>query len=267
MLNISEPPAAFSHRIPYSLALSICLAGLLLFLGIGAPLQSLNVVAGIWATELLIFLAFPYFALRWVGISLPPESRIEKEQFSGFFWGLGLGAANFFAFVVPLQFLSLSVFPKWLIEMFDSTQLFEGKAIWELGLLMAGVSIVAPFCEEFFFRGVVQTGLTERLSSAKALWVTSIIFSAFHLDPVGFMARLQLGILFGLLFMKWKSLWPAIGAHAANNLVSSVLFLAQWKEANAEAEPTLSSVAILSSAGLLAMAAIWIVNRASKPNA
>ena len=55
--------------------------------------------------------------------------------------------------------------------------------------------------------------------------VTAFVFSAFHLDPVGLTARFELGVLFGLLAWRAGSLWPAIAAHGANNLVSSVLFL------------------------------------------
>jgi hypothetical protein len=55
--------------------------------------------------------------------------------------------------------------------------------------------------------------------------VTAFVFSAFHLDPVGLAARFELGLLFGLLAWRSGSLWPAMAAHGANNLISSLLFL------------------------------------------
>ena len=39
--------------------------------------------------------------------------------------------------------------------------------------------------------------------------VTAVIFSAFHFDPVGFVARVEFGVLFGALRLYTGSLWPA----------------------------------------------------------
>jgi hypothetical protein len=80
----------------------------------------------------------------------------------------------------------------------------------------------------------------------------AVVFSAFHMDPVGFVARFELGLLFGLLYWKTGSLWPAVMAHAANNITTTVLYLVgKAQEGQAvEEEPDGWSVLLVASIGL-----------------
>jgi uncharacterized protein len=121
--------------------------------------------------------------------------------------------------------LSQHLLPQDVIERFDGSQLFTNQTSLERVVFVIGISVAAPLCEEFFFRGIVQRGLMTRLGPLTAILVTSLLFSAFHLDPVGFLARTELGVLFGVLAWKSGSLWPGIAAHAANNTIATVLFL------------------------------------------
>jgi len=169
--------------------------------------------------------------VRYAGVSFPGWRPI------GF--GFALGAVNFFAIVVPIQFAAQSIAPLWMKEQFDMSHLLENQTPWELAALIGGVGLAAPFCEEFVFRGVLQQGLMSSLSNARrAIAWTAVIFSAAHLDPVGFSARLELGVLFGILFWKTGSIWPGAMAHAANNLVSTGIYFAV-KGARADVEDPL----------------------------
>jgi len=226
---------------------------LALFLVVGGSVQFLNAAFGIWFTELFIFLA-----LAWL---LPRLGRWKPALYTGLTpmpggataLGFMLGVANFVALVVPIQFLATRLAPEWLREMFDGARLFERQTPLELGVILAGVTVAAPFCEELFFRGVFQRGITPPApySPVSALVFSSVVFSAFHLDPVGFVARVELGLLFGWLFLRTGSVWPGIAAHAANNLVSSVLFLmakASGQEAG-EADTETNPLVILALSG------------------
>jgi hypothetical protein len=149
--------------------------------------------------------------------------------------------------------------------MFDGSRIFEGQTTLELSLMLAGVSLAAPFCEEFFFRGVFQKGLLRTsLSQAGAVLLTAVIFSAFHFDPVGFVARAELGVLFGALRLYTGSLWPSIMAHSANNVVSSVLFLTmrQLAAESSDQRPELRAVLLVSAMGMLAMGFLLKLARA-----
>jgi membrane protease YdiL (CAAX protease family) len=237
---------------PRTLALGGAALALALFITVGGFVQFINPAFGIWFTELFVFLALGWVLLRHAGwrplvyTGLTPASRAPT------LFGFLLGVANFFALVVPIQFAAQLVMPEWLTKQFDATRLFAGQTSVELALILAGVTVAAPVCEEFFFRGIFQKGLTPAppASPVRALVVSAVVFSAFHLDPVGFVARVELGLLFGWLYLRTGSLWPSIAAHAANNSVSSVLFLLAKALGQEAADELPDPRAVLALAGL-----------------
>lgn len=106
-----------------------------------------------------------------------------------------------------------------------------GKIIW-VALWTLAMFVVVGFSEEVVFRGFLQRRMEmyyrEKGSSNYkliALLITSAIFSAIHLDPIGFGTRLVLGILLGYLAQKrnYTIVGPMI-AHGVNN--SAVVILA-----------------------------------------
>ncbi|AGC45946.1 CAAX amino terminal protease family protein [Myxococcus stipitatus DSM 14675] len=247
----SAPPPP-EPRSPRGLALGGAALALVLFILVGGSVQFLNAAFGIWFTEIFIFMG-----LAWL---LPRVGGWKPARYTGFTpvplastgFGFLLGVANFFALVVPIQFVAQKLAPEWLKEMVDGARLFEQQTPLELAIILTGVTVAAPICEELFFRGIFQKGITPAppASPTRALVVSAVVFSAFHLDPVGFTARVELGLLFGWLYLRTGSLWPGIGAHAANNLVSSLLFLAA-KAVGSEAEDADTSIqAVAGLAGL-----------------
>lgn len=245
-------------RSPRGLALGGAALALVLFIMVGGSVQFLNAAFGIWFTEIFIFLA-----LAWL---LPRVGGWKPARYTGFTpvprattgFGFLLGVANFFALVVPIQFIAQKIAPEWLKEMVDGARLFEQQTPVELAIILTGVTIAAPVCEELFFRGIFQKGITPNppQSPVRALVVSAVVFSAFHLDPVGFTARVELGLLFGWLYLRTGSVWPGIGAHAANNLVSSVLFLAA-KAAGSESDDADTSILAVVGLAALGWLALW----------
>ncbi len=231
MQDIPRPPDAPAPPAepgsPFRLAVGGAALALALFITVGGTVQFLNPAFGIWFTELFVFLGLGWVMLRYSGWRPQVYTGLAGMPRAATLFGFALGVANFFALVVPIQFTAQQLAPEWLTEMFDATRLFEGQTALELALILAGVTVAAPLCEEFFFRGIFQKGLAAQPSASpmRALVVSAVVFSAFHLDPVGFAARVELGLLFGWLYLRTGSLWPSIAAHAANNSVSAVLFL------------------------------------------
>ncbi len=257
-----EPPAPATSPLPIAVLGAVIV--LALFLTLGGATQLLNAAFGIWFTEIFIFIGAPWVLLRAAQYEPLGYTGLRAPALSPAALGFALGVANFFAFVVPIQYAAQTVAPEWLREMFDGSRIFEGQNALELAIMIAGVSIAAPVCEEFFFRGVFQKGmLRTSLSQAGAVLLTAVIFSAFHFDPVGFVARVELGVLFGALRLYTGSLWPSIMAHSANNVVSSVLFLTM-REMGAESSderPELRDVLALSAIGMTAMGALLMLAR------
>ena len=72
--------------------------------------------------------------------------------------------------------------------------------------------------EETLFRGGLQQILIAWFKKPlAAITVTSIIFSAVHLSYYGFLPRLALGMVLGLIFYYSKSIWLNVAAHFVNN--------------------------------------------------
>jgi uncharacterized protein len=195
-----------------------------LFVTVGASAQFFNLSWGLWFSEVFVFLAVPFVAIETTGRRTSRLMGLDQRPLPALFAGFVVGVLNYAAWAVPLMWVAENVFPHAVVERFSSARLFDRQNGIELGLLCAGVTIAAPFCEEFLYRGLVQPGLSRRVPMARAIVVTSLLFSVMHFDPVGFLARFELGLVFGLLAWRGGSVWPAIGAHAANNLTSVAIF-------------------------------------------
>lgn len=95
-------------------------------------------------------------------------------------------------------------------------------------LLVAATTAVV---EEFMFRGALQTIFTRWTQNPHtAIWITAILFSAFHMEFYGFLPRVMLGVFFGY-FVYWSgSIWTSVWAHFINNGTAVVLtYLFQHK--------------------------------------
>jgi len=83
------------------------------------------------------------------------------------------------------------------------------------------MAFLPALCEETLFRGGLQNFLTR---STKKPWlsiiIVSILFSALHFSFYGFLARMFLGIVLGLLYQYSGRLWLNIIAHFFNNALA-----------------------------------------------
>lgn len=86
-------------------------------------------------------------------------------------------------------------------------------------LLSILIMAVAPAVfEETLFRGGIQNLLTRLIKNPWiAIGVTSVIFSAIHFSFYGFIPRIALGVVLGLLYYYSENLWLPIIAHILNN--------------------------------------------------
>lgn len=85
-------------------------------------------------------------------------------------------------------------------------------------LLFLTATVLAPFFEEIFFRGLLYNGLRERLSVVWAALISGAAFAIVHPQlPAGFLPILVMGAIFSLLVESRRSLIPSMIAHALNN--------------------------------------------------
>lgn len=80
------------------------------------------------------------------------------------------------------------------------------------------IALLPAIGEELVFRGVVQQQLMRRIANPwVALAVSAAVFSFFHFQFEGFIARFILGFLLGWLFWKTQNFWIPALAHFFNN--------------------------------------------------
>jgi len=135
--------------------------------------------------------------------------------------------------LVVLVWMSLVVVGESLIQGKSIGVLLSQKAPAWPGIL-AG-AFLSPIWEEILFRGFFLNRLNESLSFWKANLISAFLFMLAHVPywvskngisgpVIKDMANVfLLGCLFGWVMKKTNSLWPAIGAHIANNFVSGLI--------------------------------------------
>ena len=97
-------------------------------------------------------------------------------------------------------------------------QMLNINSVGQLILCVLVVGVMAGLSEEMLFRGaMLRTMQDSRLGNHAVVWITAILFSAFHMQFYGFVPRMLLGVWLGYLFVWTGSLWVPIIAHTLNN--------------------------------------------------
>lgn len=142
----------------------------------------------------------------------------------GIMFGAAIAAASLAQLneLIPIPKNAADYFRK--LEDNYSTQVEAMTNIRTFGDYLISVVMIAllpAVFEETFFRGGMQNLLT-RFSKKPwlAILITSFIFSVIHLSYYGFLARVCLGVVLGLIFYYSRSLWLSIAAHFFNNAIA-----------------------------------------------
>lgn len=92
--------------------------------------------------------------------------------------------------------------------------------------LIALMSLATAVGEEVLFRGAMLQCLLRdsRINHHVVAWLVGLIFALIHFELLGLLPRWLLGTLFVYLVYWSRSLWPAIMAHALNNLLALISY-------------------------------------------
>jgi membrane protease YdiL (CAAX protease family) len=160
--------------------------------------------------------------------------------------------------VLPLLVVSLAVvlslqrylhLPSWNEKTFEkATQL----------PVVATVTIVllGPVLEELLFRGVILQGLLRTKRPWVAIGQSALLFAIIHFNPAQSLNALFIGVLFGWLYYRTRSLWLCMASHCLfNSLAFGSRYLRPWlKSMHAGAHP--SGNAWLYQAGFTLLGAL-----------
>ncbi|MBM3193947.1 MAG: CPBP family intramembrane metalloprotease [Chlamydiae bacterium] len=91
------------------------------------------------------------------------------------------------------------------------------------------ILVVAPFLEEFLFRGVLQSYFRKITGPMLAIFISSLIFSLFHFSPTQGVENIPLlvtlfafGSYLGFCYEKTRSLFTSIFLHVTFNSISVI---------------------------------------------
>ena len=86
-------------------------------------------------------------------------------------------------------------------------------------ILIIITAIVAPFCEEIYFRGFLYSAFKKNFGVTVALFLSSFLFALAHLELYSFIPIMVIGWLLAYIFEKTKSIFAVIFLHAVYNLI------------------------------------------------
>lgn len=146
---------------------------------------------------------------------------------------LGLAAVSYVlyitAFVLIIPIVSVLI-PSLDIE--QSQQLgFVTPQGWELLLVFVSLVLFPSIVEELLFRGILFRGLRSSIGTVWAIAISSILFGIAHLEflsgaSLNWIAAVDTTIFAVLLcavYIRAKSLWPAMMLHAIKNSIAFVV--------------------------------------------
>jgi membrane protease YdiL (CAAX protease family) len=94
------------------------------------------------------------------------------------------------------------------------------RSIWDLLIAILAIAVVPAIVEELYFRGTLQKIIADWSGKPfVAIVITAILFSAFHFSYFGFLSRMSLGIVLGLIYYYTTTIWLPILMHFVNNAI------------------------------------------------
>lgn len=137
--------------------------------------------------------------------------------------GAGIGLV-LYLLVLATEVVLTRVAPEIAAEMMkEQEQQLEALAgPWPLLALMA--LVVAPVCEEVFFRGFVFGGLRRRVDFGWASGLSAVLFAAVHAMPWSMIPLFFVGLGCALAYERHRSLLASITTHVSFNGISLVIY-------------------------------------------
>lgn len=200
---------------------ALIVGGLLIF-----PITGADGVDATLASQAVLELALVGVAVwiaRWRGEGKPLEALGLRRPRPGWFKVAAAGYGIYFVAVIAI--VTLVGEP----EQSDVADQL-GFDTSTLAAITAGVLIVvvAPICEEIFFRGFFFAGLRSKLPFWAAGLISALLFGAVHLSDANLIAGAQLmllGLVLAGVYERTDSLWSNIAVHAFNNAIAFTLLV------------------------------------------
>ncbi|WP_373542207.1 lysostaphin resistance A-like protein [Chamaesiphon sp.] len=164
------------------------------------------------------------YRCQQVGIDLlqvigKPDRQVRWWQIIGLaVAGVIFSLASFIVFLGLISYLFPQFTEQVLVSITSRNSLTPSADDTPLDRLLVFLMlvVVAPLAEELIFRGVILHRWAQKWSLPTSVIVTSLVFGFLHINPIGIS---MFGLVLALLYLKTKTLWVPIAAHAINNFI------------------------------------------------
>lgn len=219
----------------------------------GGVLQSQRPGLGLILTEILFILLPTLIALRIGKYSIRETLQLRWPPLSLGMLSLlvGISLRPIAVWVANITYEILQISPFAMADK-ESTPL-------QTNLLLVGLVILAPICEETLFRGFIQSAFSKR-GAWSGIIISGLLFVVFHQSLVSAPALLPLALVAGIITWRSNSLIPAIILHMGyNGMLPLVLII------NPALERTISGAMSVGVSLAVTLAALWPVWRITRP--
>lgn len=177
------------------------------------------------------FLVAPIYFANAAFRSITPHARLALQSLG--FHSFRVGRTLLWVFLLMLVIFGVNTLYSYLISVLhlnlqtnDQLILHQSKVapLTTYATLFSAV-IIAPFCEEVFFRGFVFPGLRRGMAVGWAIVLSSLLFAVAHADPGSFAVLFVIGLALAILRWRSHSIWPTILLHTLNNGIAALAII------------------------------------------
>lgn len=181
--------------------------------GLGAGMDFLYALT---ITLLILLVVGPWFAARYARADVFNTFSLRMPTLPGIVAGLCFGLSTWLLMIqwMHVQNGFLPMNPDIQAQLVASEAWMNEISPWTLVVFLA---LIPAFCEEFFFRGFVLSGLRSGLGKWASLLIVAVAFGLNHHLVYRLIGTSALGLLLGLVVIQHRSIWPSMIAHLMHN--------------------------------------------------
>lgn len=152
--------------------------------------------------------------------------------------------------ITPILYAVVTVILSLLPEAWLDAYAEASAALNQTGVIVVIATVlVAPIVEEIIFRGLILSRLHRVMPGWLAVLVSALVFGICHGQAVWMAYAFVLGVIFGFLALRSKSIWPSLAAHILfNGIGQCAVYL-----------PETESASILFLGGLVAVGGVLCI--------
>ena len=156
------------------------------------------------------------------------KNPIKNRGFLSDSWKMiiiGLGVAAFGNIVISLILTLMGDSPLVSDVLDQFSQAFQVTSSLDIIIMIIGVVILAPICEELIFRGIVFEKFTTIYSIKTAIILNGILFGIYHMNLLQGINTFFMGMVLAYVYYYRRNITDAILIHMVNNSIAILIEL------------------------------------------